>query len=72
MPEAITSVFSQSITQICVVHQIRNSMRFVVWKNRPQFVADLKKIYAAPNKNLAAAVRLLPTKKANKKKKILP
>jgi len=52
--EAITSVFSQSITQICVVHQIRNSMRFVVWKDRPQFVADLKKIYAAPNKNLAA------------------
>ena len=52
--EAITSVFSQSVTQICVVHQIRNSMRFVVWKDRKPFVADLKKIYAAPNKELAA------------------
>lgn len=52
--DAITSVFSQSITQICVVHQIRNSLRFVVWKDKSRFAADLKKIYAAPNKELAA------------------
>jgi len=51
--EAITSVFAQSVTQICVVHQIRNSLRFVVWKDKRVFAADLKKIYAAPNKELA-------------------
>lgn len=51
--DAITSVFSRSVTQICVVHQIRNSLRFVVWKDKAIFAKDLKKIYAAPNKGLA-------------------
>lgn len=51
--EAITSVFAQSVTQICVVHQIRNAMRYVVWKDKKQFVADLKTVYGAPNKELA-------------------
>ena len=51
--DAITSVFSRSVTQICVVHQIRNSLRFVVWKDKAIFINDLKKIYAAPNKELA-------------------
>lgn len=51
--EAITSVFAQSVTQICVVHQIRNAMRYVVWKDKKQFVADLKTVHGAPNKELA-------------------
>lgn len=51
--EAIASVFTQSVTQICVVHQIRNAMRYVVWKDKKQFVADLKTVYGAPNKELA-------------------
>jgi putative transposase len=51
--QAITSVFSQSITQICVVHQIRNALRFVVIKDRRQFASDLRKIYTAANENLA-------------------
>ncbi len=53
--EAITSVFPQSITQICVVHQIRNASRYVVWKDKKQFAADLKKVYTAANKDLAWA-----------------
>lgn len=52
--EAITSVFTQSVTQICVVHQIRNALRYVVWKDKKQFVTDLKTVYGAPNKELAA------------------
>ncbi len=52
--DAITSVFTQSVTQICVVHQIRNALRYVVWKDKKQFVADLRKVYGAPNKELAA------------------
>jgi transposase-like protein len=53
LSEAITSVFTQSVTQICVVHQIRNAMRYVVWKDKKQFSADLKTIYGASTKELA-------------------
>lgn len=51
--EAITSIFPQSITQICVVHQIRNASRYVVWKDKKEFAADLKAVYTAANKDLA-------------------
>lgn len=51
--EAITSIFPQSITQICVVHQIRNASRYVVWKDKKEFAADLKPVYTAANKELA-------------------
>jgi putative transposase len=51
--EAITSIFPQSITQICVVHQIRNASRYVVWKDKKQFSADLKTVYTAASKDLA-------------------
>lgn len=51
--EAITSIFPQSITQICVVHQIRNASRYVVWKDKKEFAADLKPVYIAANKDLA-------------------
>jgi len=53
--EAITSIFPQSITQICIVHQIRNASRYVVWKDRKPFAADLKLVYKAANKELAWA-----------------
>lgn len=42
--DTIKSVFSDSTTQICVVHQIRNSCRYVVWKEKKEFLADLKNI----------------------------
>lgn len=51
--EAIISIFPQSVTQICVVHQIRNASRYVVWKDKKQFAADLKTVYTAANKELA-------------------
>jgi transposase-like protein len=53
--EAITSIFPQSITQICIVHQIRNASRYVVWKDKRKFANDLKLVYKAPNKELAWA-----------------
>jgi transposase-like protein len=43
-----------SVTQICVVHQIRNSCQYVVWKEKKEFTADLKNIYNAPAKEAAA------------------
>ena len=51
--ETIKSVFPASTTQICVVHQIRNSCRYVVWKERKEFTSDLKNIYNAPTKEAA-------------------
>lgn len=51
--DTIQSVFPQSRTQICVVHQIRNSTRYVVWKDKKEFTADMKKIYDSPNKEAA-------------------
>jgi transposase-like protein len=51
--EAIRSVFPQSTKQICIVHQIRNACRFVVWKDRKPFTADMKGIYTAPNRDAA-------------------
>jgi len=49
------TVFPQSSTQICVVHQIRNSCKYVVYKDKKEFTADMKNIYNAPNKEVAAA-----------------
>lgn len=51
--EAIRGVFPESTKQICIVHQIRNACRFVVWKDRKPFTADMKEIYTAPNKEAA-------------------
>ncbi len=51
--EAIRSVFPESTKQICVVHQIRNACRFVPWKDRKAFSADMRAIYTAPNREAA-------------------
>ena len=48
--QTIKNVFPQSQTQICVVHQIRNSARYVVWKDKKAFSVDMKCIYDAPTK----------------------
>jgi transposase-like protein len=51
----IRTVFPESVTQICVVHQIRNACRYVVWKDKKAFTADMKHIYNAPTKQAAQA-----------------
>tara|TARA_R110002020_G_C16189535_1_gene765426 strand:- start:52 stop:1254 length:1203 start_codon:yes stop_codon:yes gene_type:complete len=53
--QSIKNVFPTADTQICVVHQIRNSARYVVWKDKKAFTADMKHIYNAPNKEMAKA-----------------
>lgn len=53
--QGIKSVFPQAVTQICVVHQIRNSTRYVVWKDKKAFAQDMKAIYNAPTREMAAA-----------------
>lgn len=51
--QAIKAVFPEAVTQLCIVHQIRNSCKFVVYKDRQVFCQDLKKVYAAINKEVA-------------------
>lgn len=51
--QTIRTVFPQSQTQICVVHQIRNACKYVSWKDRKEFTADMRNIYTAPNKQAA-------------------
>lgn len=52
-PEAIESVFPQTQVQLCIVHMIRNSVRYVNWKDRKQLCADLKKIYTSATEQQA-------------------
>ncbi|GGF37750.1 hypothetical protein GCM10011339_27900 [Echinicola rosea] len=53
--DTIKVSFPESVTQICVVHQIRNACRYVVWKDKKAFTKDMKEVYTAPNKEAAAA-----------------
>lgn len=57
--DAIHSVFSQTMVQRCVVHQIRNSLKYVSWKDRKAFSSDLKRIYQAPTHEAAEEQLLL-------------
>ena len=53
LTDGITSIYPQAVTQICVVHQIRNSLKYVVWKDKKAFMADLKHVYQAPTRQAA-------------------
>ena len=53
--QTIKSVFPKSNAQICVVHQIRNATKYVVWKDKKNFTKDMKNIYAAPYQEAAKA-----------------
>lgn len=53
--DAIQSVFPETKVQRCVIHQIRYSLKYVVWKDRKAFVADLKTVYQAATREEAEA-----------------
>ena len=53
-PEAIESVFPNTEIQLCIVHLIRNSLRYVGWKLRKAVANELKTIYKAPTAEAAA------------------
>ena len=56
--EAIASVFPQTEVQSCIVHQIRNSIKYVASRDQKEFMRDLKPVYRAESKELAE-LRLL-------------
>jgi len=57
-PEAINAVFPKTTVQLCIVHMIRNSIKFVPYKDIKEVVADLKKIYTADNEEQASSALL--------------
>jgi len=66
-PEAINSIFPKTEVQLCVVHQIRNSIRYVASKEQKEFAKDLKLIYQAPTKEVAQEELLKLEEKWGKK-----
>ena len=65
--DAINAVFPKTKQQLCIVHQIRNSTKFVQDKDRKEICADLKKIYGAINLDDAAYAKEEFREKWNKK-----
>ena len=53
LTEAIKAAFPNAVTQICIVHQIRNSLKHVSYKDRKALLMDLKRIYQAPGEQAA-------------------
>jgi putative transposase len=51
--EAIQSIYPQTQIQRCIIHQIRNSLRYVSWKDRKAFTNQLKAVYKAATKKEA-------------------
>jgi putative transposase len=47
LPEAIEAVFPKTQVQLCIVHKVRNSLKYVPWKERKTVAADLRAIYGA-------------------------
>ena len=54
-PEAIASIYPDTEVQLCIVHQIRNSLRYVASKNHKAFLVDLKRVYRAKSLGEAEA-----------------
>lgn len=52
-PDAIGNLFPKTEIQLCIIHQIRNSMKYVASKNQKAFMADLKPVYRASSKEAA-------------------
>ena len=65
--DAINAAFPETEYQRCIVHQVRNTLKYVSDKDRKEFAADLKKIYNAPNEQLGAEARDEVTEKWNAK-----
>ena len=55
LPEAIEAVFPKTQVQLCIVHKVRNSLKYVSWKERKAVATDLRAIYAAPTLDAAEA-----------------
>jgi transposase-like protein len=53
--EAVLAVFPRTQIQRCIIHQIRNSLKYVTWTDRKNFMADLRLVYQAATREAAEA-----------------
>ncbi|MFT7087549.1 MAG: transposase-like protein [Rickettsiales bacterium] len=66
-PDAINSIFPKTEIQLCIIHQIRNSIKYVASKNQKEFMEDLKLVYKVISKDLAESKLLDLEEKWGKK-----
>ena len=52
-PDAISTIYPKTEVQLCIVHQVRNSLKYVASKNQKAFMVDLKRVYRATSKDAA-------------------
>ena len=52
-PDAIATIYPDTEVQLCIVHQVRNSLKYVASKNQKAFMVDLKRVYRATSKDAA-------------------
>ena len=55
LPEAIETVYPRTQVQLCIVHQVRNSLKYVAWKDRKAVAAALRTLYTAHTEAAASA-----------------
>jgi transposase-like protein len=62
-PDAIAAVFPKTMTQLCIVHQIRTALRYMASKHHKEFVRDMKEVYRASNiENAEVALKNMTSK----------
>lgn len=54
LDKAVEATFPDSVHQICIVHQIRNTLKYVSYKDRKNLIKDVKAIYQSSNEQMAA------------------
>ncbi|EJW7609234.1 IS256 family transposase [Salmonella enterica] len=52
-PDAINSVYPQTHIQLCIIHMVRNSLKYVAWKDYKAVTSGLKTVYQAPTEDAA-------------------
>ncbi len=65
--DAVHSVFPKTLIQRCIVHQIRNSLKYVTWKDQKAFMADLRPVYQATTREEGELALLALDEKSGKK-----
>lgn len=55
LPEAVEAVYPETRVQLCIIHQVRNSLRYVSWRVRKAVAKGLREIYTAPTVSAAEA-----------------
>lgn len=55
LPDALETIFPRTQVQLCIVHKVRHSLRYVVWRERRTVARDLRAMYGAPTVTEAEA-----------------